>query len=151
MKREGREDSGPNEQGLLKNTVIILKAFDTAAGQVWMEGHRSVVDPRFNNGEHRFPLWVLSLWNKARKLVQCQDQWRRSVRWLDSLTDHPAEVVARPRSIIGRLSWNTPLCSRGANSLALAGFLGASWLSDIQINMMIDTLRELTNEDRGSR
>ncbi|KAF9780748.1 hypothetical protein BJ322DRAFT_1011530 [Thelephora terrestris] len=121
--------------------VIILKALDAAAGQMWMDGSRSVVDPRFNNGEDRFPLWVLSLWNEARKLAECQDQWRRSVRWLDSLT-HPVELVACARSIVGRLSLNAPLRSRGATSLALAGFLGAAWLSDIQIDMMIDTLRE---------
>jgi hypothetical protein len=119
----------------------ILEGLNATVGQVWLDGGRSIVDPRFNNGTERFPFWVLSLWNEAQKSIQYQNEWRRSDRWLSSIT-HPAEVVSQAKGIVGRISWNEPLYLRGATSLDLMGFLGTPWLSDVQIDMMIDILNE---------
>lgn len=125
----------------------VLGTLDAALGQKWLDGNHSIIDPRFNDGAERFPLWALSLWKEVEKLIQCQGKWRRSVRWLE-LMAHPAEIVARANDIVGRISWNKPLRSRGATSLDLTGFLSVSWLSDTQIDMMIDTLQERMKDEK---
>jgi len=119
----------------------VLEDLDIAVGQVWLDGGHSIVDPRFNDGTERFPFWALSLWKEVEKLIEYRGKWEKSVHWLDSVT-HPVEMIAQTKDIIGRISWNEPLCSRGATSIDLTGFLGVSWLSDTQIDMMIDTLQE---------
>jgi hypothetical protein len=98
------------------------------------------VDPQFNGGTERFPLWALSLWKELEKTIQHQILWTSSVRWLGSLT-HPKDTITQANSLIKKLPWNEPLDSGGATTLELAGFLGASWLSDTQINMMAKVLR----------
>ena len=137
------DDPHTDPQILLARSIpprSVLKDLDMAVGQVWLDGSRSIVDPRFDRTE-RFPLWVLSLWNKVQKLIQCQNEWRKSVRWLDSMT-HPAEIITQVKGIVETLSWDEPLRSRGATSFDLTGFLGTPWLSDIQIDVMIETLHE---------
>lgn len=119
----------------------LLKTLDTTIGQVWLNGGSSIVDPRFNNGMERFPFWVLSLWKEMKKTVQYQDEWRKSLHWLDSST-HPVEIMTQVKDVVEKLPWNQPLSLRGAASLDLTGFLGVSWLSDTQIDMMIDILWE---------
>lgn len=118
----------------------VLKNLDEAAGQMWLDGADSIVDPRFNNGAERFPLWVLSLWKEVEKMIQHQKLWRQSVCWLGSIT-HPMDTVLQVKSLVGRLPWNHPLSSGGETTLKFAGFLGVSWLSDEQINMMVNVLQ----------
>ena len=99
------------------------------------------MDPHFNDGTEQFPPWVLSLWKEMDKAVQCQGEWRKSLCWL-GLTAHLAEIIEQVRDVVESLPWNQPLPLRGAASLDLAGFLGVSWHSDTQVDMMIDILQE---------
>jgi hypothetical protein len=57
------------------------------------------------------------------------------------LITHPKDDVVQAQSLIGRLPWNRPLRSRGVSTLEFIGFLGASWLSDTQIDMMVEVLQ----------
>lgn len=118
----------------------VLKTLDAAIGQMWFDGARSIVDPRFNNGTERFPLWVLSLWNKIQKMIGHQKQWRSSIQWLELIT-HPEDIVVQAKRLIEKLPWNGPLCFGGASTIEYAGFIGASWLTDTQIDMMVNVLR----------
>ena len=118
----------------------VLKNLDMAVGQMWFDGATSIVDPRFNNGTDRFPLWVLSLWKEIQKTIEHQKLWNSSIHWLESIT-HPKDIVIQGRDLIKNLPWNQPLCSGGATTLEFAGFLGVSWLSDTQIDMMIKVLQ----------
>ncbi|KAF9784786.1 hypothetical protein BJ322DRAFT_1196341 [Thelephora terrestris] len=134
---------------LLTRTVPperVLKTLDNAFGQKWFDGAASIVDPRFNNGTERFPLWVMSLWKETEKMIQHQKLWRSSVRWLESGT-HPENVVAQAKDLINELPWNKSLRLGGTTTLEFAGFLGASWLSDTQINMMIRVLQNRLKTD----
>ena len=74
------------------------------------------------------------------RAVQHQKLWRSSIDWLRLIT-HPENIVAQAKDAIKRLPWNKPLGS-GATTLDFAGFLGASWLSDTQINMMVNVLQK---------
>ena len=129
----------------------VLKDLDKALGQEWFDGANSIVDPRFNNRSERFPFWALSLWKEMEKMIQHQRLWDSSIRWLKTIT-HPEEIVAKAKSVIEKLPWNKPLGSGGATTLEFAGFLGVSWLSDTQINLMIKVLRNrLEMEDHTER
>lgn len=118
----------------------VIKDLHTNIGQMWFDGVCSIVDPRFNGGNERFPLWVLSLWEEMQKMIRNQKQWKASVRWLELMT-HPQDTILQAKSFIKKLPWNEPLCSGGASTLEFTGFLGVSWLSDTQINMMVEALR----------
>lgn len=119
----------------------VLRDLNRAIGQVWLDGYHSVVDPRFEDGMERFPLWVLSLWTEVQELIESQNDWKRSIQWLDSLT-HPMEIITQVKDMVLGLSWNQPLRLPGATSMDLTGFLGSLWLSDTQIDMMIGVLQE---------
>ena len=128
----------------------VLEDLEKIFGQTWLDGGHSIVDPRFNNQNERFPLWALSFWKELQKTIECQDEWKKSVRWLNSMT-HPMEIIEQVRGLVRRLAWNTPLCLAGATSLDLAGFLGTSWLSDTQMNMMVDVLRKRMEVEECAR
>ena len=66
----------------------VLQNLNIATGQMWFDGATSVVDPRFNNGTERFPLWVLSLWKVMQEMVMYQKLWKSSIHWLE-LIAHP--------------------------------------------------------------
>ena len=117
----------------------VLNNLDIAIGQMWFDGVTSIVDPRFNNGAERFPFWVLSLWRKMQKMIEYQELWKSSIRWLESVT-HSGDVV-EAKDLIKNLPWGKSLRFGAATTLEFAGFLGMSWLSDTQIDMMVGELQ----------
>ena len=50
--------------------------------------------------------------------------------------------------MVESLLWNKPPPLGGVTSLDLAGFLGMSWLSDTQVDMMLDVLQEWLNTSK---
>lgn len=139
-----------NPEILLTRTIPpekVLKNLEKVAGQMWFDGASSVMDPRFNNGTKSFPLWVLSLWGEMRRMVEDQKRWKSSVHWL-GLKTHPKGIATDASSLIERLPWNKPLHFGGASTLQFADFLGVSWLSDTQIDMMVSVLGGRMNTER---
>lgn len=118
----------------------VLEDLNAAIGQMWFDGVFSIVDPWFNSGMERFSLWVLSLWGEMQKMVKNQKQWKSSVHWLELVT-HPQDIADQAKNLIEKLPWNCSLRSGGASTLEFVGFLGVSWLSDTQINMMVGMLQ----------
>lgn len=127
----------------------VLKNLDAAIGQMWFDGLSSIVDPRFNNHSERFPLWVLSLWKEAQKLVRNQKRWKSSVCWLE-LPAHRHDIAIQAKSLIEGLPWNK-LLSGGSSTLDFADILGVSWLSDTQINMMVDVLQDRMQTEQHTK
>ena len=72
-------------------------------------------------------------------MVENQKRWKSYIHWLE-LKTHPQGITVQAKNLIEKLSWNSPL-SGGVSTLEFAGFLGVSWLSDTQINMMVDVLQ----------
>jgi hypothetical protein len=128
----------------------VLKNLNIAIGQMWFDGATSIVDPRFNNGTERFPLWVLSLWKEMQKTIEHQKLWKSLIQWLDSIT-HPEDITTQAKDLINSLPWNKPLHSGGVTTLEFASFLGVSWLSDNQINMMVKALQKQMKTEEGAR
>ncbi|KAJ7101505.1 hypothetical protein B0H15DRAFT_769608 [Mycena belliarum] len=112
------------------------------AGQAWLDGAKSIVDPRFNDGRERFPIWALTLWSELLKVVDDQRRWQHSCEWIESeLGRHDLDAVDRDaltnaKSIMDSLGWNTKIHGRWT-ILDLATVLSNAWLSDDHIDMMM--------------
>ncbi|KAF9034205.1 hypothetical protein BDZ89DRAFT_1111113 [Hymenopellis radicata] len=132
-----------------------LTKLDRAFGQKWFDGAKSIVDPRYNDGRERFPLWVLAFWREMNQVAKKQRQWRESLQYLDCLkkkcSDETAramlDAVTRVELRLEDIGWNQPLAytSTTVTTLDLAVLLSSEWLSDDHINMMTEYL---TNELR---
>lgn len=62
-----------------KCTIVpesFLHCLECDFGQAWLDGAQSIVDPRFNEGRDRLPLWMLGFWRKMVGIIQDQDQWK---------------------------------------------------------------------------
>ncbi|KAJ7798110.1 hypothetical protein B0H14DRAFT_2618186 [Mycena olivaceomarginata] len=66
-------------------------------GQFWLDGKKAIVDPRFNNGADRFPLWVLTLWARMGQTCDAQNQWCRAITFLQTRLTHPDRETSRRR------------------------------------------------------
>ncbi|KAK6984308.1 hypothetical protein R3P38DRAFT_2576116 [Favolaschia claudopus] len=60
----------------------VLDELARKSGQAWLNGARSVSDPRYNDGGDRFPLYALALWTEMSKMIEEQRSWKRSIEWL---------------------------------------------------------------------
>ena len=47
-------------------------------GQQWLDGKRSIVDPRYNQGHDGYPFWVLTVWREILSLINKQKDWREA-------------------------------------------------------------------------
>ncbi|KAJ7839267.1 hypothetical protein B0H13DRAFT_1911332 [Mycena leptocephala] len=92
-----------------------LEDLSKAVGQAWFDGCTSIVDPRYNDGRDRLPLWSLTLWQEWARVVKDQNMWRRSRDWTDKelkkpdldREDHDALLTAR--SLLDMLGWDTKI------------------------------------------
>ena len=132
-----------------------VEQLDNALGQQWLNGAKSVTDQRFNDGMDPLPLWVITFWKEALKLNRMQATWRQSLTWLEEqskkrITGAPTTSgKAEDIRVQFSLQWNTSLkyCRKTTTTYQLTRFLGTQWLSDDNINMMVE---ELQNELVGN-
>ncbi|KAJ7258598.1 hypothetical protein C8J57DRAFT_1644546, partial [Mycena rebaudengoi] len=128
--------------------AAVLSLLKRKLPQAWMDGIQSIVDPRFNDGADRLPLWTLTFWEEMAKVVKQQNIWKRSVAWLDreaakcNLDDETKVSIEKARTVITTMGWKMPLtCLRGTTSTAdLAEFLGTVWLRSDHIDMMMEDI-----------
>ena len=59
-----------------------LQELDSAFGQAWFDGARSIIDQRCNDAKERLPLWILTYWKKSTHAIRAQAAWVRSGDWL---------------------------------------------------------------------
>ncbi len=50
-----------------------LRALEQDFGQMWLDGAQSIIDPRFNDGRERLPLWMVGFWREMANIVRDQD------------------------------------------------------------------------------
>lgn len=60
----------------------LLNKLEEASKQGWLDGMRSIVDPRFNNGRDRLPLQTLTLWRKMVRLLDVRREWATALLWV---------------------------------------------------------------------
>ncbi|KAJ7834458.1 hypothetical protein B0H14DRAFT_3462047 [Mycena olivaceomarginata] len=83
-----RDDEPTTDISSLKHRSIpptaVLDLLSRKSGQGWLNGKKSIADPRFNDGADRFPLWTLTFWIEMSAVIQKQAGWKRSIQWLDN-------------------------------------------------------------------
>jgi len=60
-----------------------IKNLETVYSQAWLDGAKSVVDQRFNDGADRLPLWSISFWKEVIWCHEAQALWKTSMLWLE--------------------------------------------------------------------
>lgn len=71
----------------------LVEALDSALGQAWFDGAKSVVDPRYNNGNDRLPLWVIGFWKQTTMNSKTKEEWEKTMQWLSDV-----EAELKPES-----------------------------------------------------
>ena len=93
-----------------------LAALDKIFGQAWLNGSKSIIDWRYNNGQDRLPLWAPTFWKRLGRVTEKQVTWKRSTRWL-----HTEEVKIKGQDTILKeirlaqqelsvLGWDVKIC-----------------------------------------
>ena len=118
-----------------------VTTLDQAFGQAWFDGAKSIIDPRFNNGTERLPLWILTFWRDMDHVSRSQLTWKRSISWLDKektkhINNHNTlAIIDRVKTKLASMGWNNPLsyCSKAVKTMQLSRYLGTIWLTDDEI------------------
>ena len=137
-------------------SLEFLSQLEKSFGQAWFNGAKSVVDPRFNEGRDRLPLWIITYWREIAWCKELQSIWVASMSWLDreeSKGKTSLELIQNVRQLLGELSWNEKMsyCRGTTSTPELARFLGTAWLSDNHIDMMIEELVNVLEFDPKSK
>lgn len=112
------------------------------AGQAWLDGMTSLVDPRFDE-EIRWPLWVLTFWKKMLYILRAHNLWTKCQKWLeyekqnhqtDSLT---CKILDDTLFRLTQIGWDSRIVPGSWNTIVLTRLLGEEWLDDDHIDMMV--------------
>ncbi|KAJ6570008.1 hypothetical protein B0H10DRAFT_2354802 [Mycena sp. CBHHK59/15] len=83
-----RDDEPTTDISHLKGRSIppaaVLELLKRKSGQAWLNGAKSIADPRFNDGTERFPLSTLTFWDQMADTTKHQSNWKRSVQWTEN-------------------------------------------------------------------
>jgi len=72
-------------QILLRQSIpspAFLNQLEEAIGQAWLDGVKSIIDWRINDGADCLPLWIITFWKEAERLNRMQSMWIQSMKWL---------------------------------------------------------------------
>ncbi|KAJ8700697.1 hypothetical protein PTI98_003700 [Pleurotus ostreatus] len=123
-----------------------LQQIERKYGKTWMNGMNSLIDPRYDDGRDRFPLYALTLWKQLGRVVDQQESWQKALVWLEAEERSADPLVgAMITSAIGRLDelgWDVPLqYLRGSASTSLLSALFSNeWLSSDHMDMAAEEL-----------
>jgi hypothetical protein len=141
-------------QILLQHSIpspAFLTQLEEAVGQAWLDGAKSIVDWRINDGADCLPLWIITFWREAESLNRLQSMWKQSMKWLSHEETRkqrngqpaiPSDSIQNAKNLLESLQWNERMdyCNTMASTSQLSYFLGTFWLSDDHINMMVEEI-----------
>ncbi|KAK7023572.1 hypothetical protein VNI00_016658 [Paramarasmius palmivorus] len=89
-------------------SVETLEMLEKNFGQMWFDGVKGIVDPRYHDGNEALPFWVLTLWKSVSEMLLRQDEWKEAYETLSTVVQDPLVSEHFPTiiSILGRRSWN---------------------------------------------
>ncbi|KAK7035182.1 hypothetical protein R3P38DRAFT_2518543, partial [Favolaschia claudopus] len=132
----------------------VLDQLARKSGQAWLNGAKSIADPRFNDGEDRFPLHTLALWMEMSRMIEEQRSWKRSVEWLrkqreNCQDDLTKAMIDKAGTILKTMAWDAPLTygRQSVSTFDLREFLGTVWLKTNNIDIMMEDLAERVASD----
>ncbi|KAJ7909891.1 hypothetical protein B0H13DRAFT_1616161 [Mycena leptocephala] len=152
------KDEPATDISLLKHRSIppthILDLLSRKSGQAWLNGAKSIADPRFNDGADRFPLETLTFWKEMSAVIQDQAGWKRSIQWLNnerrkSKDDETTRAIDSAQAELETMGWNAPLTygRQSISTLDLREFLSTVWLRSNNIDIMMEDLAERVASD----
>jgi hypothetical protein len=129
-------------------TRVFVDSLRDLLGQAWLDGAKSLIDPRINNGQDRLPLWVITYWKHVNTLVEKQKKWKSTLGWLENEKGRAGcehdrdELIRIATNLFNSLEWDSEMkyVHHSLLTIELARFLGTLWLSDNHINMMVEEL-----------
>ena len=129
----------------------ILKGLRDISNQKWLDGMRSITDPRYNHGTERFPLCALTLWEELSAAGEGARSWKNAIAWLDSkVGDVPDGLIKECRAVLQTLGWKEMVHGTNFNELTLelTRILGSApgterkeWLAIGNMSLMLDHVR----------
>lgn len=129
-----------------------LEKLEQDLGQAWFDGARSIIDKRFNNATDRLPFWVIGFWKALAGLVQKQERWKTSLRWLETeekATTDPGTIQAIHNARMASEVLPCDVLLLGNHrSIDLAKFLSREWLWDQHIDMLMHGLADQVAADQ---
>jgi hypothetical protein len=146
-----RNDEPTTNVSLLKERSIppaaVLELLKRKSGQAWLNGAKSIADPRFNDGTDRFPLSTLSFWDEMADTTKHQSNWKRSVQWTEnelkkSRDEDTKAALQKALSVFETMGWKVPLTygRGGTSTMDLAEFLSTVWLRTTNVDIMMEDL-----------
>ena len=108
-----KEPNAISNQDIFKNTMRrsipsqdVINKLDDEFGQQWLDGKRSIVDPRYND---RYPFWVLTVWREISSLIKKQKDWREAYTCVvqEMKGDIVSQVYPAVNSFLGSRGWNS--------------------------------------------
>ena len=124
-------------------------------GQAWLNGTQSFVDPRFNDGQDRLPLWAPMYWREMNRVASARTIWTKCERWL-AVTPDPkvqsddrTQAFENARAFLPGLGWDTPVSALDSrlSTTELAKLLGTEWISSSLLQMMVDNISTRVRAD----
>ncbi|KAJ3743242.1 hypothetical protein DFH05DRAFT_1526766 [Lentinula detonsa] len=79
-------------------------------GQCWLDGMKSVRDPRYR-GEDFMPLWVVGLWKRLQHLAKIQEDYKEAWTTVRDVIQEPtiASQFSSPVTFFGQRGWDAPV------------------------------------------
>ncbi|KAH7905193.1 hypothetical protein BJ138DRAFT_1130617 [Hygrophoropsis aurantiaca] len=124
-----------------------IQALNTAFGQAWFDGAKSLVDWRYGK-DSRLPLWIITYWTEMSIVHKKRRLWLKAHQWVTHMSGHhktpcllEADNVVEKMATLG---WGATLrgVGRGLGVETLVPLLSDDWLDDDIINLAMHHLTE---------
>lgn len=119
--------------------------------QAWLDGARSIVDPRFNKGAERFPLWIITYWITTGDIIRAQTNWMRAREWIEDQSQASIfpDDFTTSTEIFGSIGWNSPhrLAKLTFSTQKFCQLLSNHWLCDDIMELLVDDLQTRLKND----
>lgn len=67
-----------------------LVKLQNEAQKAWLDGCKSVSDPRYNDGRDRLPFYAITFWRQIRPHIEHQAKWKEASKWV---TERHTELI----------------------------------------------------------
>jgi hypothetical protein len=122
--------------------ACFVQKLEDAFGQAWFDGATSISDQRFNGGQDRLPLWVLTYWKEMGKVVKAHRSWMACRKWLEAESKDPS-LSRECEDLFRTLGWNSPLRHHkiSVTTHSLADLLSHNCLSEDIMELMVSDIQ----------
>ncbi|TDL15221.1 hypothetical protein BD410DRAFT_809111 [Rickenella mellea] len=118
-----------------------LASLETAFGQAWLDGKKSIKDP-WHKGV-KLPLWMITFWQEMALVIQLKAQWREADEWLAKPCVGPElEAADSARQLLQSLEFGAPLRTSNSNTRtdSLTLLLSDRWFNCVLVDMCMAQL-----------